>query len=102
MKRQKEVHDLVPTRLREGGLGAGGLARRTSATTSFFSNSGGLHVPASFDVPQPAPAMASDSERLFKFKDGERVVAALSLDPRVAPKIATVKEVWARRCTRWR
>ena len=42
-------------------------------------------------------------QRLFKLKDGERIVAAMSLDPRVAGDITPTKEGDARRrCTRWR
>src|SRR4029453_4475411 len=42
-------------------------------------------VPASTGYGEPV-------QKLFKLRDGERVIAALSLDPRVAGKIETKKE----------
>jgi len=42
-------------------------------------------VPASTGYGEPI-------QRLFKFKDGERVIAAFSLDPRVTPGIEPKKE----------
>jgi len=91
VKRQKEVKDLSTTRLREGDSVLAVLAGSTRATAVFFSNFGVAYTCRVIDVPA-STGYGEPIQKLFKFKDGERVVAALSLDPRVATRIATVKE----------
>ncbi len=91
VKRQKEVKDLSTTRLREGDSVLVVLAGSTRATAVFFSNFGVAYTCRIIDVPA-STGYGEPIQKLFKFKDGERVVAALSLDPRVASRIATVKE----------
>ncbi len=91
VKRQKEVKDLSTTRLREGDSVLAVLAGSTRATAVFFSNFGVAYTCRVIDVPA-STGYGEPIQKLFKFKDGERVVAALSLDPRVASRIATVKE----------
>jgi DNA gyrase subunit A len=91
VKRQKEVKDLSTTRLREGDSVLAVLAGSTRATAVFFSNFGVAYTCRIVDVPA-STGYGEPIQKLFKFRDGERVIAALSLDPRVAPKIATVRE----------
>ena len=91
VKRQKEVKDLSTTRLREGDSVLAVLAGSTRATAVFFSNFGAAYTCRIVDVP-PSTGYGEPIQKLFKFRDGERVVNAFSLDPRVASKIATVKE----------
>jgi DNA gyrase subunit A len=91
VKRQKEVKDLATTRLREGDSVLAVLAGSTRATAVFFSNFGVAYTCRIVDVP-PSTGYGEPIQKLFKFRDGERVIAALSLDPRVAPKIMTVRE----------
>jgi DNA gyrase subunit A len=91
VKRQKEVKDLSTTRLREGDSVLSVLAGSTRATAVFFSNFGVAYSCRIVDVPA-STGYGEPIQKLFKFKDGERVIAALSLDPRVTPKIAVVKE----------
>jgi DNA gyrase subunit A len=91
VKRQKEVKDLSTTRLREGDSVLAVLAGSTRATAVFFSNFGAAYTCRIIDVPA-STGYGEPIQKLFKFKDGERVIAALSLDSRVAPKITTVKE----------
>ena len=91
VKRQKEVKDLSTTRLREGDSVLAVLAGSTRATAVFFSNFGVAYTCRVIDVPATT-GYGEPIQKLFKFRDGERVVAALSLDPRVATRIATVKE----------
>src|SRR4029077_18859838 len=90
-KRQKEVKDVATTRLREGDAVAAVLAGSTRATAVFFSNFGAAYTARFADVPA-SPGYGEPIQRLFKLKDGERIVAALSLDPRVAGEIAAKKE----------
>ncbi len=83
VKRQKEVKDLSTTRLREGDSVLAVLAGSTRATAVFFSNFGVAYTCRVIDVPA-STGYGEPIQKLFKFRDGERVVAALSLDPRVA------------------
>jgi DNA gyrase subunit A len=91
MKRQKEVKDLATTRLREGDQVMAVLAGSTRATAVFFTNFGIAYSCRIVDVPA-STGYGEPIQRLFKFRDGERVVGALSLDARVAPNITPAAE----------
>ena len=82
VKRQKEVKDLTTTRLREGDAVLAAFAGSTRATCVFFSNFGAAYTCRFIDVPA-STGYGEPIQRLFKLKDGEKVVAAMSLDPRV-------------------
>jgi DNA gyrase subunit A len=82
VKRQKEVKDLSTTRLREGDTVLAALPGSTRATCAFFSNFGMAYTCRLIDVPA-STGYGEPIQRLFKLKDGERIVAALSLDPRI-------------------
>ncbi len=82
VKRQKEVKDMTTTRLREGDQVLAACAGSTRATCVFFSNFGAAYTCRIVDVPA-STGYGEPIQRLFKFKDGERVIAAMSLDPRV-------------------
>ena len=87
IKRQKEVRDVAATRLREGDSVLAVLAGSTRATVVFFTNFGVAYTCRVIDVPA-STGYGEPVQRQFKLKDGERVIAALSLDPRVAGTIA--------------
>src|SRR6185295_6611708 len=91
VKRQKEVKDLSTTRLREGDAVLAVLPGSTRATIVFFTNFGTAYTARIIDVPA-STGYGEPLQSLFKFKDGERVVAAASLDPRVAADIKAKKE----------
>src|SRR5688572_5591333 len=91
VKRQKEVRDLSTTRLREGDSVLGVLPGSTRASVVFFTNLGAAYTSRIVDVPA-STGYGEPIQKLFKLRDGERVVAALSLDPRVAGNITTRKE----------
>jgi DNA gyrase subunit A len=91
VKRQKEVKDLASTRLREGDAVLAVLPGSTRATAVFFTNFGVAYSARIADVPA-STGYGEPIQRLFKFRDGERVIAALSLDPRVTPGIEPKKE----------
>jgi len=91
IKRQKEVRDLSTTRLREGDAVLAVLPGSTRATAVFFTNFGVAYTVRLADVPA-STGYGEPMQKLFKFKDGERVVAALSLDSRVVGNIAPKKE----------
>ena len=86
VKRQKEVKDVASTRVREGDSVLMAMAGSTRATVVFFTNFGTAYTIRITDVPA-STGYGEPIQRLFKFKDGEKVVAAESLDPRVAGKI---------------
>jgi DNA gyrase subunit A len=91
VKRQKEVKDVAATRLREGDEVLAVVAGSTRATATFFSNFGVAYSARIADVPA-STGYGEPIQRLFKLKDGERIVAALSMDPRVAGEITARKE----------
>jgi DNA gyrase subunit A len=91
VKRQKEVKDIASTRLREGDEVLAVLAGSTRATAVFFSNFGVAYSARIADVPA-STGYGEPIQRFFKLRDGERIVAALSLDPRVAGEIRPKKE----------
>ncbi|HQZ38365.1 MAG TPA: DNA topoisomerase 4 subunit A, partial [Vicinamibacterales bacterium] len=91
VKRQKEVRDLATTRLREGDGVLAAAAGSTRATVVFFSNFGTAYTARIVDVPA-STGYGEPVQKLFKFKDGERVIAAFSLDPRVRGDIGHVPD----------
>jgi DNA gyrase subunit A len=91
VKRQKEVKDLSMTRLREGDTVLAAMAGSTRATVVLFSNFGSAYTARFVDVPA-STGYGEPVQKLFKFKDGERVIAAFSLDPRVRGDIGHVPE----------
>jgi DNA gyrase subunit A len=91
VKRQKEVKDLSTTRLREGDSVLAAFAGSTRATCVFFSNFGAAYTCRCIDVPA-STGYGEPIQRLFKLRDGEKVVAALSLDPRAVGAITAKKE----------
>ena len=86
IKRQKEVKDLATTRLREGDAVLAVVAGSTRATVVFFTNFGTAYTCRIIDIPATT-GYGEPIQKLFKFKDGERVVAAFSLDSRLAGAI---------------
>jgi DNA gyrase/topoisomerase IV subunit A len=91
VKRQKEVKDLSTTRLREGDSVLAAGAGSTRATMVFFSNFGVAYTSRIVDVP-PSTGYGEPIQKLFKLKDGERIVAAMSLDPRTIGEIKAERE----------
>ncbi|MEY2931377.1 MAG: gyrase subunit [Pseudomonadota bacterium] len=82
IKRQKEIKDPSQTRLREGDEVLAVLAGSTRATVVFFSNFGTAYTSRIIDIPATT-GYGEPIQKLFKLKDGESVVGALSLDARV-------------------
>jgi len=86
VKRQKEVRDLSTTRLREGDSVLAVLPGSTRASVVFFTNLGAAYTSRIIDVPA-STGYGEPVQKLFKLRDQERVIAAVSLDPRVAGDI---------------
>ncbi len=90
VKRQKEVKDLSTTRLREGDSVLAAFAGSTRATCVFFSNFGVVYTCRIVDV-SASTGYGEPIQKQFKLKDGERIVGALSLDPRASGVITPKK-----------
>ena len=82
VKRVREMKDPSTTRLREGDEVMAVLAGSLKSNVVFFSNFGSAYVTRFNDVPA-STGHGDPVQKLFKFDDGERVVGALSLDPRL-------------------
>ena len=91
VKRQKEVKDVATTRLREGDAVMAVLPGSTRASVAFFSNFGVAYTSRITDIPA-STGYGEPIQRFFKLRDGERIVAAMSLDPRVAGNITPRRE----------
>jgi DNA gyrase subunit A len=83
VKRQKEVKDLASTRLREGDAVLAVLPGSTRASVVFFTNFGVAYTMRIADIPA-STGYGEPIQSLFKFKDREKVVGAVSLDPRMS------------------
>jgi DNA gyrase subunit A len=82
VKRVRELKDPTQTRTREGDEVMAVLAGSTKENVVFFSNFGTAYVTKINDIP-PSTGYGDPVQKLFKMKDGERIVSALSLDPRL-------------------
>ncbi len=91
VKRQKEVKDIAATRVREGDAVMAVLPGSTRSSAVFFSNFGVAYSSRFADIPA-STGYGEPIQRFFKLKDGERIVGALSLDPRVIGNITARKE----------
>jgi DNA gyrase subunit A len=82
VKRVREVKDPTATRLREGDSVMAVVAGSLRSNMVFFTNFGAAYVTRFNDVPA-STGYGDPVQKLFKFDDGERLVHALSLDPRL-------------------
>ena len=82
VKRVREMKDPSTTRLREGDEVMAVLAGSLKSNLVFFSNQGTAYVTRFNDIPA-STGYGDPVQKLFKFDDGEQVVGALSLDPRL-------------------
>lgn len=83
VKRQKEINPET-TRLREGDRILSLVAGSTRSTIVFFSNFGTAYTARIIDIPATT-GYGEPIQKLFKLKDGERIIAAFSMDDRVLP-----------------
>ncbi len=82
IKRVREFKDPSTTRLREGDEVMAVLAGSLKSNLVLFSNFGTAYVTRFNDVPA-STGYGDPVQKLFKFDDGEHVIAGLSLDPRL-------------------
>jgi DNA gyrase subunit A len=91
VKRQKEVKDIAATRVREGDAVVAVLPGSTRSSVVFFSSFGVAYTSRIIEIPA-STGYGEPIQRFFKLKDGEKIVGAVSLDPRVAGNITARKE----------
>jgi DNA gyrase subunit A len=82
IKRQKEIKDPMATRIREGDRVLACVAGSTRSTVMFFSSLGVCYTARIIDIPATT-GYGEPIQKLFKLKDGEKIIAAYSADPRV-------------------
>jgi DNA gyrase subunit A len=85
LKRVREVKDLSATRLREGDAILAVIRGSTKEPMAIFSSFGYAYVIRINDVPA-STGYGEPVQKLFNFRDGERVVGALSVSDKDAPK----------------
>ncbi|MEM7204553.1 MAG: DNA topoisomerase (ATP-hydrolyzing) [Planctomycetota bacterium] len=84
VKRQREIKEPHKSRMREGDAVLACVAGSTRATVGFFSSLGTCYTARFIDVPA-STGHGEPVQKLFKLKDGERIVAVMSFDPRALP-----------------
>lgn len=94
IRRVGMIRDLSKARLREGDSLLNNIVLGGSTLDSmvFFSNYGSAYTIRIGDIPPARSGYGNPAQKLFKFKDGERVIAAFSLDPRMlhlTPSVTT-------------
>jgi DNA gyrase subunit A len=89
VKRQRTIN-LETTRMREGDEALALVGGSTKECLVVLTNFGSAYVCRINDVP-PSTGHGTPVQKLWKFKDGERVIAALGTDPRVMPEFGEPK-----------
>jgi DNA gyrase subunit A len=81
IKRQGEIKDVSKLRIREGDDILAILPGSTRQNVVFFTNFGVAYV-TKIDAIPATSGFGDPAQKLFKFSDGERIVSAMTLDPR--------------------
>jgi DNA gyrase subunit A len=84
VKRTKSYEDPGKVRVREEDELLTVLQGSTVAPCAFFTNYGSAYVLPIHELP-PTAGYGEPIQKHFNFKDGERVIGAASLDPRLVP-----------------
>ncbi|MCA9452527.1 MAG: hypothetical protein KC584_07850, partial [Nitrospira sp.] len=77
------IKDLSKARIREGDRIMTILGGSTLESVVFFSNYGSAYSIRIGDIPPARSGFGDPAQKLFKFKDGERIIEGLSFDPRM-------------------
>jgi len=91
VKRQKEIKDTQATRLRDGDSVLACEVGSTRASVVFLSSFGSAYTARIIDIPATT-GYGEPIQKLFKLKDGERILAAWSLDPRATGPLGATPE----------
>ena len=86
LKRLRELKDPSSTRVRDGDEVMAVLPGSTKEHVAFFTNYGSAYVIKINDV-SATSGYGDPAQKLFKFKDGERIVSAMTFDPRAMPPV---------------
>ncbi|HEU4733522.1 MAG TPA: DNA gyrase subunit A, partial [Kofleriaceae bacterium] len=91
LKRVRELKDPNQTRTREGDEVTHVLPGSTKEKVIFFTNKGSGYVIKINDI-AATTGYGDPAQKYFKFGDGERIVSAMTLDPRamVAPTLLAI------------
>ena len=84
IKRVRELKDPNQTRTREGDTVTHVLPGSTREKVIFFTNKGSAYVIKINDI-AATTGYGDPAQKYFKFADGERIIAAMTLDPRALP-----------------
>ena len=90
LKRQREIKELSGLRLREGDNVLSCFAGSTTSTAVFLSNVGTAYTCRIHDIIATS-GYGNPIQKQFKLKDGEKIIAAYSLDPRVVGDLSEVE-----------
>ncbi|KIG12021.1 DNA gyrase subunit A [Enhygromyxa salina] len=90
IKRQRQVN-LETTRMRDGDSPLALVGGSTRESVVLFSNRGSAYVIRINDVPASS-GHGTPVQKLFKFKDGEKVIAAAPTDPRFMIEFAEAQK----------
>ena len=82
VKRQKQIADPGKSRLRQGDSVLAVVAGNTRSSIAFFTSTGFCYTTRMIDIPA-STGFGEPVQKLFKMKDGSKIVAAISFDPRV-------------------
>jgi DNA gyrase subunit A len=93
IKRVRELKDPNQTRTREGDAVTHVLPGSTKEKVVFFTNRGSAYVIKINDI-AATTGYGDPAQKYFKFGDGERIVAAMTLDPRamVPPTLLAISK----------
>src|SRR5205814_4445192 len=81
IKRVRELKDPSSTRTREGDAVAHVLPGSTKEKVIFFTSRGSAYVIKINDI-AATTGYGDPAQKYFKFADGEKIVSAMTLDPR--------------------
>ncbi len=87
VKRQRQIADPSKSRMREGDSVLACVAGSTRTSIALFSSFGVCYTARMVDIPA-STGYGEPVQKLFKMKDGERIVSAISLDPRTLGNIS--------------
>ncbi|MEM9587835.1 MAG: DNA gyrase C-terminal beta-propeller domain-containing protein, partial [Planctomycetota bacterium] len=82
VKRQKQINDPGKSRVRQGDSVLACIGGSTRATLGLFSSLGVCYTTRLIDIPA-STGFGEPVQKLFKMKDGERIVAVLCFDERM-------------------
>jgi DNA gyrase subunit A len=88
VKRQKEVKDIKKVKMRQGDSVLAAEPGSTTAPIVFFSNFGTAYTARIADIPATT-GYGDPIQKRFSLKDGEKIIAAYSLDKRRIGKIGS-------------